>query len=86
MITEIAKIEIGTRNGIFTIEGEVKTEDEWDIETGYLQHRDLAKKLTIEKNIKNEDIAYIRVYMNKDVNSFYHIFQYWDGEKFINLI
>ena len=86
MITEIAKIEIGTRNGIFTIEGEVKTEDEWDIETGYLQHRDLAKKLTIEKNIKNEDIAYIRVYMNKDVNSFYHIFQYWDGEKFIGLI
>jgi hypothetical protein len=86
MITEIAKIEIGTRNGIFTIEGEVKTKNEWDIETGYLQHRDLAKKLTIEKNIKNEDIAYIRVYMNKDVNSFYHIFQYWDGEKFINLI
>lgn len=86
MITEIAKIEIGTRNGIFTIEGEVKTKNEWDIETGYLQHRDLAKKLTIEKNIKFDDIAYIRVYMNKDVNSFYHIFQYWDGEKFINLI
>ena len=86
MITEIAKIEIGTRNGIFTIEGEVKTKNEWDIETGYLQHRDLAKKLTIEKNIKFDDIAYIRVYMNKDVNSFYHIFQYWDGKKFINLI
>ena len=86
MITEIAKIEIGTRKEIFTIEGEVKTKNEWDLETGYLQHRDLAKKLTIEKNIKQDDIAYIRVYMNKDVDSFYHIFQYWDGEKFISFI
>ena len=70
---------------VFTIEGEVKTENEWDIETGYLQHRELSKKLTIEKNIKQDDIAYIRVYPNKDVDSFYHILQYWNGYTFIGL-
>lgn len=85
MITEIAKIEIRTRNEIFTIEGEVKTENEWDFENGYLQHRDLTKKLTMEKSIKKDDIAYIRVYPNKEVDSFYHILQYWNGEKFIGL-
>ena len=58
MITEIAKIEIRTRNEIFTIEGEVKTENEWDLETGYLQHRELSKKLTIEKNIKKYILLY----------------------------
>lgn len=65
---------------------DIELEDEWDLVTGYQEHKKLVKEIAIENNIKYEDVKYIRVYLNReDENHFYYFLEMWTGTEFNGL-
>ena len=61
---------------------DIELENEWDLVTGYQEHKKLVKEIAIENNIKFDDVAIIKVYMDReDKFRFYYFLEMWDVDK-----
>ena len=66
----------------FFKDGDVELKDKWDLDTGYQAHKKLVKELAIENNIKFDDVALIKVYLDReDKYRFYYFLEMWDVDK-----